>query len=285
VAGSADIARNDYRRDGAAVLRSVVDLSWVERLRVEFDGLMADGSHGRNMGREGDGRFFGDSFLWLRSPLLRAFLRESGLGEVAATIMGAAEVRFFMDQLLVKEPRALKRTPWHQDQLYWPVAGEQLLSCWIPLDAATPETGVVSYVRGSHRWGRFLESGGFADDGEGAELADPAITPEMEPQNTLADISARPHLYSFLSWDVEPGDVILHHPMVVHGAPGNSSATRRRRAWATRWLGDDVRWDDSRPHFLERYASDATFPYPRLSRGELLRDDRIFPVMVSAAVE
>jgi ectoine hydroxylase-related dioxygenase (phytanoyl-CoA dioxygenase family) len=28
--------------------------------------------------------------------------------------------------------------------------------------------------------------------------------------------------------------------MTVHGAPGNSTIDRRRRAYATRWTGDDV---------------------------------------------
>lgn len=36
------------------------------------------------------------------------------------------------------------------------------------------------------------------------------------------------------------GDCLLHHSMTVHGAPGNASATQRRRAYATRWTGDDV---------------------------------------------
>jgi len=277
-------AVDDYRRDGAAILRSAVSLQWIDRLRLEIDRLMSDERHGRNMGREGEGRFHGDSFLWLRSPVLLAFLREGGLGEVAATVMGSGQIRFFMDQLLVKEPGALKRTPWHQDLLYWPLGGEQILSIWIPLDVATPETGVVTYVKGSHLWGRFLESGPFADEDEakgdkGPEVDSADACADAKPQNSLADIRKRPHLYSFLSWDVQPGDVILHHPMVVHGAPGNSSANQRRRAWATRWLGDDARWDDRRPHFLERFAADEAFPYPRLACGEPLHDERIFPLI------
>jgi len=274
---------DDYERDGAAVLRSAVSLEWIDRLRLEIDLLMSDERHGRNMGREGEGRFHADSFLWLRSPVMQVFLRESGLAEVAAAVMGSGHVRFFMDQLLVKEPGALKRTPWHQDLLYWPLSGEQILSIWIPLDAATPETGVVTYVKGSHRWGGFLESGPFADDdADGRSMAEArsdAADMDTEPQNSLADIRQRPHLYSFLSWNVQPGDVILHHPMIVHGAPGNMSANQRRRAWATRWLGEDARWDDSRPHFLERFAADGAFPYPKLVRGDPLDDDRIFPLM------
>jgi ectoine hydroxylase-related dioxygenase (phytanoyl-CoA dioxygenase family) len=274
---------DDYDRDGAAVLRSAISPGWIGRLSREIDLLMADGRHGRNMGREGEGRFHGDSFLWLRSQVMLAFLRQGRLAEVAAAVMGSGQVRFFMDQLLVKEPGALKHTPWHQDLLYWPLRGEQILSIWIPLDPATPETGVVTYVKGSHRWDGFLQSGPFADDDSDghsiAKVRSDLVNIDAAPLNTLTDIRQRPHLYSFLSWNVQPGDVILHHPMVVHGAPGNMSANQRRRAWATRWLGEDVRWDDSRPHFLERFAADGAFPYPKLVRGDPLDDDRIFPLL------
>jgi len=276
---------DDYERDGAAVLRSAISGGWIDRLSREIDLLMSDERHGRNMGKEGEGRFHGDSFLWLRSPVMQAFLRGGRLAEVAAAVMGSGQVRFFMDQLLVKEPGALKSTPWHQDLLYWPLSGEQILSIWIPLDPATPQTGVVTYVKGSHRWGGFLPSGPFADnDADGPSMAkarSDLIHIDGAPLNTLTDIRQRPHLYSFLSWNVQPGDVILHHPMVVHGAPGNMSANQRRRAWATRWLGEDVRWDDSRPHFLERFAADGAFPYPQLVRGDPLDDDRIFPLLRS----
>ena len=43
-----------------------------------------------------------------------------------------------------------------------------------------------------------------------------------------------------LSWDLEPGDAILFHALVLHGSRGNNSAVRKRRALTTRWCGDDV---------------------------------------------
>jgi len=39
-----------------------------------------------------------------------------------------------------------------------------------------------------------------------------------------------------------PGDVIAFHALTLHGASGNLSTSRRRRAWATRWCGDDARY-------------------------------------------
>lgn len=46
-----------------------------------------------------------------------------------------------------------------------------------------------------------------------------------------------------LTWDLEPGDCILHQSFAVHGAPGVTSTTLRRRAYATRWVGDEVVYD------------------------------------------
>jgi ectoine hydroxylase-related dioxygenase (phytanoyl-CoA dioxygenase family) len=42
-----------------------------------------------------------------------------------------------------------------------------------------------------------------------------------------------------------PGDGVVFHARLIHGAPGNASADRRRRTLALRFAGDDVRW---RPH-------------------------------------
>ncbi len=64
--------------------------------------------------------------------------------------MGVDKVWFFYDQLLVKEPNTAEPTPWHQDGPYWPLRGEQVMSIWVPFDHATRETGVVTYVKGSH---------------------------------------------------------------------------------------------------------------------------------------
>jgi Protein involved in biosynthesis of mitomycin antibiotics/polyketide fumonisin len=278
-------AKACFERDGATLVKSVISIDWIERARLAVDLIMSDGESGRNLGRDGEGRFFGDSFLWLRSAELAAFVRESGLGEIAGTITGSPNIRFFADQLLVKEPRALKPTPWHQDLPYWPLTGDQMLSIWVPLDAATPESGVVTYVRGSHLWGRTFPPESFNKDDESGLHQSPPEAPGTElytdPRMDLDDIRERPELYDFVTWNVEPGDVIIHHPLVVHGAPGNSSETRRRRALATRWIGDDVRWDDSHAHFMERFKSVENFPYPALTRGDMVADERIFPLIWS----
>ena len=43
---------------------------------------------------------------------------------------------------------------------------------------------------------------------------------------------------------IQPGDVLIHHGYTIHGAPGNKSMSHQRRGYITRWMGDDVTFDD-----------------------------------------
>ena len=41
----------------------------------------------------------------------------------------------------------------------------------------------------------------------------------------------------------EPGDVLVFHSMIMHGAPANTTMSRRRRGLALRYTGDDLVYD------------------------------------------
>jgi ectoine hydroxylase-related dioxygenase (phytanoyl-CoA dioxygenase family) len=280
-----------YDLDGAAVIRDVVSQPWLDRLAEGTDRLMSGSGADRDFSRPGEGRFFGDLFAYKRIPEYRAFIFESGIARLVADIMGANTVRFFYDQPLVKEPGTPKRTPWHIDSAYWPCAGWQVMSVWVPLDVATPETGMVSYVKGSHKWDAFYPMENWSDNSD--DTADglrdedmslgekPGSGASAKQPRTLADIREHPEHYEFATWDVKPGDVVIHHMHTIHGAPGNRSQTQRRRAIAFRFFGDDARWDDSRPHFMRRLRRNAPdLPYPDHKTGDLITSD-VFPVLWS----
>ena len=211
-------------------LPGVVDLGWVESLRAAVDEAMADPGPLAESYGGAEGGFFGDLDLWRRHAGFRAYVLGSPAAEIAGQTMGADRVNFFYDQLLVKEPGGLAKTPWHQDQPYWAVSGRQVSSIWLPLDPVGRESA-VQYVRGSHRWPahnphHFIDDTPYEDTG----------LPE------LPNIDANPGQYEILSWEAGPGDCIVSQAMIVHGAPGNQSLSERRRALATRWTGDDARF-------------------------------------------
>ena len=252
-------AREALNRDGAAVIRGVVPTVWIERMREAIDTELAGASPtAAEYGRQA-GRFYGDFFLWLHSPAFKAFATESPLPALAAALMGSATANLFYDQLFVKEPGSVERTPWHQDIPYWPVAGRQVVSIWTPFDPAGPDNGVVTYVRGSHLWGRTFRPQAFDSANAGAFAASP-----YEP---MPDIGAQTPTSDFLSWSLEPGDVLVHLGLTVHGAAGNATAATRRRALAVRYTGDDARYDPRPGTFMDIAHVRAHIPAPNLDAG------------------
>ena len=104
-----------FRRDGACVVRGLLERGEVERLAAAVDAHMADPSPlAIEGGGDGtSGRFFEDFRNWDRIDGYEEVIRGSRLGEVAADLMGTRTARLHHDHLLVKEPGTTIRTPWH----------------------------------------------------------------------------------------------------------------------------------------------------------------------------
>jgi ectoine hydroxylase-related dioxygenase (phytanoyl-CoA dioxygenase family) len=230
----ADVAR--YHEDGAICIRGAFATDWIERLGAAVDADMrAPGPMVRINTPEGKpGLFFVDFQLWQRHDAARAFVYDSPAADIAARLMGSREVVYYHDHLLVKEPGTEERTPWHHDQPYYPIDGRQILSLWLPLDPVSRDV-CVEYVKGSHRWGRWFAPKFFRQGGVNLQVQDSRF-------EEIPDVDAERERFTFLSWDMAPGDVIAFHALTLHGAPGNRSSSRRRRAWATRWCGEDARY-------------------------------------------
>jgi ectoine hydroxylase-related dioxygenase (phytanoyl-CoA dioxygenase family) len=257
-----------YEDDGVVCLRQLFDGDWVTRMHQAVLRYM-DSDVGAHRVREArlpgeDARFYINSFMSVYDPEFVAFRDHSPAAEIGATLMGVDEVRFWYDQMFVKDAGTGAPTQWHQDLPFWPFRGSHLVSIWLALTPATSETSGLQYVAGSHRWGKFYCP---VTPDEDAAFTDPALEPCPDFSQRQDDPSLR-----FLSWDVEPGDCICHHPLAVHGAGGNASGTMQRAALSIRYLGEDVRWD-KRPHVM-------TLPeWPDLPNGVYPSDDALFPVI------
>ena len=247
----ADSATADlFRTEGVVCLRGIFR-DWVPVLEQGIAAVLAQPSSRERSYRPQDGSagFFQDYCNWERVPPLRRFVLESGAAELAAHLMGASLARFFHDHVLVKHPGSSTVTPWHQDEPYYCVSGEQSVSFWTPIDPVAREV-TLECVAGSHRWS---EAGFRPRRFDGTPLyAEDAFedVPDIDAQRSQLPIRA---------WAMEPGDAVAFDFRIVHGAPANPS-TRPRRVFSHRWVGERAR-------FLRR-AGRTSPDFPELSLAD-----------------
>ena len=258
---------NDFQRDGVALIPRAFTVDWIEVLRCGLaKNIAKPGPNRREYTADGKpGHFFGDYCNWSRITEYEDFARNSPAADIAGALMGSAKVNLFHEHVLVKEPRTQDRTPWHHDQPYYCVDGDDNVSLWIPLDPV-PRERAVEFIRGSHKWGRWFTPTKFVGvdyerDDEGFE--------------DMPDIETERDKYDIVSFGLEPGDCMAFHFRTVHGAPGNASTDTWRRAVSFRWTGDDARFvvrkGEMSPPFMD-------FKNCHHQPGDLLDSD-LFPVI------
>ena len=227
----ADADIEAYGRDGVVCLRGAFAGDWAERLAAGVGrNMAAPGPYAGEYGAGGKG-FFGDYCNWQRIPEYRDFVFESPAAAIAARLMGSTTAQFFHEHVLVKEPGSAEVTPWHHDYPYYCIEGRKTVSLWVALDPV-PGSAALRFVAGSQAWNRLFTPRYFKD---GAEYeADGAF-------EAVPDIEADADAYPMRSWALEPGDALAFDFRTLHGAPGNPTGGRRR-AFAARWIGDDVRY-------------------------------------------
>jgi phytanoyl-CoA hydroxylase len=144
--------------------------------------------------------------------------------ECVETIVGK-DVQTIHTMLINKPPHVDGRHPLHQDLLYFPFRpADKIVASWTALEPVTRENGCLVVLPESHR-GELLQHG----------------NPQWDNLNAGyfgangVDTSNRVHL------QMNPGDTVFFHPILVHGS-GSNKTEGFRRAISAHYCAVDVEW-------------------------------------------
>jgi len=220
-----------YRREGYVILRGVFGAAEVEAIRRAVDKVHAEAaSYGRSF-RHGNlfYRIVQDErgeptvpiVQWpsYRHPELDAVRLDRRMAAILDPLIGR-DVKQIINQLHWKRRGGGGDFAWHQDSRFreprWAYRnlGSSYVQTGLALDVHEPRSGCMRFVPKSHIWGDLdLDS---STDVLGGLMSDEALEAAGLSPDKIVDVK------------LEPGDLALWSPYLVHASGTNSSGHRRR---------------------------------------------------------
>lgn len=130
------------------------------------------------------------------------------LGDIAADLIGGA-VKFYHSKVNFKLPGGGAEIGWHQDWPVFPHTNTNLVALSVPLNPSRSGNGCLQTIPGSHLRG----ARSHWADGRYVLNCNAGMTPE--------------DLAQAVDSELDPGDIVAHHGLVVHGSSANLSETMR----------------------------------------------------------
>lgn len=160
--------------------------------------------------------------------------------DVVEGVLGP-NIMIYAVEFFIKEPRTKHIVSMHQDLTYWGLgATGGLTTAWLALSPATPESGCMDYVAGSHK-NEILPHNDTYDDNNLLSRGQ-EVEVDVAPEDRTSIV-------------LQPGQMSLHHGLTIHGSGPNTSDDRRIGA-VIRYCTPDV----------EQQIGDEDYAY--LVRGE-----------------
>jgi ectoine hydroxylase-related dioxygenase (phytanoyl-CoA dioxygenase family) len=221
-----------YWREGYAVVRGFFSTDEIDEIAVATDQLEAEGeAHGRcfrhgnlfyNVAREREGSEpLVRMVQWpsYHQPAMNAVRLDTRFAELLEPLIGT-DLKQIINQVHWKVPGALGDFAWHQDSRFrrpqsaYRNLGTAYIQTGLAIDPHTPESGCMRIIPRSHLRGELdMDPSKRA---LGVEMTEDALSEVGLSESNAVDLI------------LEPGDLALWSPYLVHGSGKNRAKHKRR---------------------------------------------------------
>jgi non-heme Fe2+,alpha-ketoglutarate-dependent halogenase len=177
-------------------------------------------------------------------PWLADLVRNARILDAIEDLYGH-DLLCWTSNFFIKEGRTPSFVSWHQDSTYWGLSAPDVVTAWVALTSSNESNGAMQVIPGTHTMDQIPHRDTF--DKHNLLTRGQEIEVEVDASKAVV-------------LNLEPGEMSLHHVLLVHGSPANP-ANERRIGFAIRYIptrikqtaGEDsatlVRGADSFHHF------------------------------------
>jgi hypothetical protein len=192
-----------YRRDGFLSPVRVISSEAAAQGRRELEAMeSAMGGELRGPAR---------TKFYLRYPWAHRLATTPRILDLVEDLIGP-DILLYQTTAWIKNAGDNAYVSWHQDNTYWGFNPCNVLSVWVALSPARPESGSMRFLPASHKLGQLPVRYDVQED----NLLTSGQTAEIDPS-----------LFEPFATSLEPGEASIHHAFMVHGSPPNVSTDRR----------------------------------------------------------
>ncbi len=229
--GEADSLDAHYRREGYAIVRGLFSPAEIAEIGRAIDQVRAEGvRHGRcfrhgnlfyNVGADGTGHPQVRMVQWpsYHQPVLNAVRLDRRMADAVASLIGR-DLKQIINQLHWKSNGGRCDFAWHQDcRFRRPAAayrglGDNYVQTGLAVDPHTPSSGCMRFIPKSHVRGDLHMN-----------IPGPVLA-TMMADDALQAVGLNPA--DAIDVELEPGDLALWSPYLVHGSSTNRESHERR---------------------------------------------------------
>jgi phytanoyl-CoA hydroxylase len=199
-----ETAKIDFQKNGYVILRQVIpaDLAkkaaeHVEWLRAQHPDLKPENLH---------------HGLVKDDPFWHYLISQPKLVDIAQAFLGDPDgVALFASHYIAKSPKTGLSTLPHQDGAYWPLAPMNVVTLWLAVTTSDRTNGCMKAIPGSHLTPLQEMIPNSKDDNLFQSGIDESLIDESK----------------MVYFEMQPGDLSIHDPNLIHGSDANKSDTWR----------------------------------------------------------
>jgi len=167
-----------------------------------------------------------NSIHHLKWPYVNKLKKNKSIVKIVKILL-EDKIKSFGAEVFAKPAKVGMAVPIHQDNFFWNLNNSKGLTVWIALDKCTKKNGAIFYFKKSQQKGLIGHKPSYV----------PGTSQEIKNKKILKR-------FKKISPELNKGDLLIHHCLVIHGSKKNTS--RKSRVGLTmRYIGKSSKINNS----------------------------------------